>query len=1419
MRLRMSVIAALLILGTGCVERYSFEHVSEDASNPDMVEIIGGDVSLDAADISGDGVFPDACQPACEGRVCGPDSCGGVCGDCGEGYSCTPKGDGCEEDCDALCVGLDCGTAGLDDECNCGDCDDDNTCTDDYCGAGTCVYNPLDIPCDDGDPCTIGDQCQEGACVATDKDCDDLNPCTDDACDEAGSCAYTNNTMECNDEDPCTEPDICSEGECLGFPKDCEDENPCTKDSCSDAGVCDHDPVAMNGEPCYDGNPCTDDTCSGGGCVGTLKPLEDLEELDCLCAEDLDCEDLEDGDICNGTLVCTKVQPEDPEGVCVVDAATILSCEDDTDCTVDDCDPLSGCTFTPDDDFCDDDNLCTADACDPEDDCQHDFSADPTPCDDLNPCTDDACVEEIGCQNAFNTLPCDDLDVCTEGDACAEGVCVGLGEKDCVDDDLCTDDLCDAVEGCQNPFNTVPCDDEDVCTENDVCAEGTCAGPDAKDCDDPVACTVDTCDPLSGCSHVTDDDLCADQGECQDGVCDLTQGCSLLDVDDYTPCSEGICLGGTCEPIPCSEVPISCGDEVSGDTSQPPDGGPAMSLIDDYPCTPGSGWNETGPELAYRLIPVVDGAMSVVLTPGGGSDLDLFVLEDGCGAQDCTLKSSPPYWYGDDTVTFDGAAGTTYYIVVDGADVDAGTFSLTLACEPVAGLTCAEVKACVGGCGPDNQGCVEECGGAGSVEGMQLFGAFIQCIEGVCGTPPQAGCPPGAEADECLDEATACETGCAPSCVGKDCGDDGCGGSCGECSDGWSCNDAGLCTVPGAQGVTWVAIPGGAYWMGCSPGDNTCGDTEKEPHEVTMPPFDITATEITQAQYLGAMDVNPSDNSDCDNCPAENMLWGAALNACVALGGRLPSEAEWEYAARSGVTTPFLSGTTSDGLDAYAWTAFNASSTHPVADLTPNGFGLYDVTGNVLEWVHECSHENYDGAPIDGSVFAGGDCGFRTIRGGSYEDGNYQNRLSYKGNPATNIALPKIGVRCARDQCIPDCDGVECGDDGCGGTCGICAGVQDLCTGGVCVCQPLCDGMECGDDGCGGSCGDCTGFQEGCVDGACECIPACDGRACAADGCGGDCGTCGDGSACDDNYGLCVPEGEVLLPGDSFTMGASGDDGCPGLHNIPQHEVVISRPMVVMDHEITISEWIFASAQGAPAGDLTCTAADCPLAMVNWYELLHLANLMSQANGFETCYTLTDCSTDFGDGCPGAASCFGEDNTYTCTGVEFSGLDCSGYRLPTEAEWEYLARAGTGKAFGYPDGGTDKGDSCGPCSAEAILEEYAVYCNNSAGVAQSIRSEAANVWGLYDMAGNVEELVWDEWAVDYYAQLQGEDPLGPDAGAVSRATRGGTFDDAPAQLSAYVRSVAGATARRARRTPGPLRDHRVPRLLRRGGVR
>lgn len=167
---------------------------------------------------------------------------------------------------------------GIDDDCNglTDDslCYDGNPCTKDLCdiGSGTCVFEPIAGPCDDGNVCTINDHCEDGKCMpGSMKNCDDGNVCTDDFCDTGtGECKHINNNAPCEDGNKCTLNDKCVNGICQsGQYKDCKDDNPCTdKEACDEkTGNCIWEP--KNGIPCDDGNPCTTgEQCAGGKCVG-----------------------------------------------------------------------------------------------------------------------------------------------------------------------------------------------------------------------------------------------------------------------------------------------------------------------------------------------------------------------------------------------------------------------------------------------------------------------------------------------------------------------------------------------------------------------------------------------------------------------------------------------------------------------------------------------------------------------------------------------------------------------------------------------------------------------------------------------------------------------------------------------------------------------------------------------------------------------------------------------------------------------------------------------------------------------------------------------------------------------------------------------------------------------------------------------
>jgi formylglycine-generating enzyme required for sulfatase activity len=167
------------------------------------------------------------------------------------------------------------------------------------------------------------------------------------------------------------------------------------------------------------------------------------------------------------------------------------------------------------------------------------------------------------------------------------------------------------------------------------------------------------------------------------------------------------------------------------------------------------------------------------------------------------------------------------------------------------------------------------------------------------------------------------------------------------------------------DGLKYVWIQPGTFLMGCSPGDIECNDDEKPSHQVTITKgFWIGQTEVTVGAYKrfiadtrGQLPPTPSFNNDWANrnMPMVEVSWNDAQDYCAWAGGRLPTEAEWEYAARGGSTEARY------GLiDQVAWYSGNSEGrTHDVAQKPANGFGLFDVLGNVWEWVNDWYDETY----------------------------------------------------------------------------------------------------------------------------------------------------------------------------------------------------------------------------------------------------------------------------------------------------------------------------------------------------------------------------------------------------------------------------------------------------------------------------
>ena len=240
--------------------------------------------------------------------------------------------------------------------------------------------------------------------------------------------------------------------------------------------------------------------------------------------------------------------------------------------------------------------------------------------------------------------------------------------------------------------------------------------------------------------------------------------------------------------------------------------------------------------------------------------------------------------------------------------------------------------------------------------------------------------------------------------------------------DCWANETPGATCAEPTTGMEFVYVPGGCFNMG-----STASESEQPVHEVCLQGFWMGKYEVTQAQWQTVMGKNPSSFQGADR-PVESISWNDAqefvsnLNVAVEMHGRaslqfrLPSEAQWEYAARAGTQTAYSFGDSDAVLGDYAWYWDNSENssdgTHPVGQKKPNDFGLYDMHGNIYEWCADTWHDNYTSAPTDGSAWEqGGDVSNRLLRGGSRFDisANCRSGRRSIANPDTRIG--SLGVR------------------------------------------------------------------------------------------------------------------------------------------------------------------------------------------------------------------------------------------------------------------------------------------------------------------------------------------------------------------------------------------------------------------------
>ena len=203
-------------------------------------------------------------------------------------------------------------------------------------------------------------------------------------------------------------------------------------------------------------------------------------------------------------------------------------------------------------------------------------------------------------------------------------------------------------------------------------------------------------------------------------------------------------------------------------------------------------------------------------------------------------------------------------------------------------------------------------------------------------------------------------------------------------------------------GMEFVWVEGGTYKMGCGPWAGECKPNESPEHEVTVSGFWIGKYTVTQGQWQKVMGSNPSGFKKGDSYPVETVSWNDAkefireFNSKSGHSFRLPTEAEWEYAARSGGKAEKYAG--GSDVDAVAWYSANSGkSTHSVGTKAPNGLGIYDMSGNVFQWCEDVYDVDAYKKHQRNNPISNGGGSYRVLRGGSWSRDAAWVRCSFRG--------------------------------------------------------------------------------------------------------------------------------------------------------------------------------------------------------------------------------------------------------------------------------------------------------------------------------------------------------------------------------------------------------------------------------------
>ena len=596
-----------------------------------------------------------------------------------------------------------------------------------------------------------------------------------------------------------------------------------------------------------------------------------------------------------------------------------------------------------------------------------------------------------------------------------------------------------------------------------------------------------------------------------------------------------------------------------------------------------------------------------------------------------------------------------------------------------------------------------------------------------------------------------------------------------------------------------VRIPGGTFLMGSPVNTPNSQASERPVREVTISSFYMGRFLVTQGEWYDVMGTNPSGfhsrssailaaGANWRNLPVEMVSWydalvfsnrlsiASGLTPAYSIGGstnpddwglvpptsnatwnavtvvpgstgyRLPTEAQWEFAARGGHGSPgnfVFSG--SNVVTEVAWHSANSGNrTHEVGALMPNALGLYDMSGNVWEWVWDRWGTYPSVAETDPTGPAAGDS--RVRRGGGWNDTPSNVRSAHRNGSNPFNRFTSFGFRLVRpDPSIPELTGTVSitGTPEVGQT--LTANTVALGGSGMISFQ-----WQSGSTGVGT--GSTYVVQAADVGSTITVVVTRAGHS---------------GSVTSVAVGPVVPAPTpsldlVRIPGGTFMMGSPEGTPSSTANERPVREVTISS-FYMGRFPVTQGEWydvMGTNPSNFHSGHSAIVAAgvnwrNLPIETVSWYDALVFSNRLSIASGLTPAYSIGGSTNPDDWGSVPATS----NATWNAVTVVPGS---TGYRLPTEAQWEFAARGGNGSPGNFTFSGSNNAD------------EVAWIGENSAARTHEVGTRQPNALGLYDMTGNVWEWVWDWWGA--YPSFPETNPTGPAAGD-GRMLRGGSWSN------------------------------------------